>query len=616
MGTPTDDELRERFAGKAADPVITEIRFPRYKALAPNLTITFTFPITALVGPNGSNKSSILHALYGAPSGKSLSDFWFSTAVDDIDSRTRANESTLQRFIYKFRTHVKDRSIIGECRKARGKKPYRQVEVPKALATKKDPDYWESTKRVAVDHMADIPVDDPEVAHLLSDTKVRWNPVPKDVEYLDFRSELSAYDKYLYHAAEDQWTKMANGKKFRVLDRAEGLARAFEQRARAKDNERILEPVRHLSDSVVSDISHILGKKFASIKIVKHKFYSSTGYSAKLRLADGEYSEAHAGSGEFAIVRLVDAISEMDNNGLLLLDEPEVSLHPGAQKRLVNFLKRQVVRKGTQVVLSTHSPSIVEELPAEAIKLLSADPETGEVSLISDETHPSQAFFHIGHTTGLKNKRIMVEDALAAEIVSRAITVHCDDLRGIIAPVIFPGGAGNLVTHSLPALALAKATDVVMLLDGDQRTDSADWTECDRIPATAQNRELWQELAKKLLGCVPKHFANTKGQEVDDESVVKNLRDILLWGRDNIYYLDGKVPEAAVLAETEDWDPESKTRESKARFVEIARETFGHSASARVSSTDILSAQRIRLSKLDESSPLIKSAYAAIDAVR
>ncbi|WP_354371028.1 ATP-dependent nuclease [Prescottella equi] len=616
MGTPNDDDLRERFAKPAADPVITEIRFPRYKALAPNLTITFSFPITALVGPNGSNKSSILHALYGAPGGRSLSDFWFSTAMDDIDSRTRANAETLQRFIYKYRTNTKKRSIVAEVRKARASKPYRQADVPKAFAKKKDPDYWEPTKRVKRDAMAEIPVDDPSLAGFLSDTKDRWNPVPKEVLYLDFRSELSAYDKYLYHAADDQWTKIANGKKFRVLKRAEGLARAFAGAPLADDSQRILESVRDLEPDVVKDISGILGKNFSAIRLVKHTFYSSVGYSAMLCLADGNYSEAHAGSGEFAIVRLVDAISEMEKNGLLLLDEPEVSLHPGAQKRLIDFLRTQVNRKGTQVVLSTHSPSIVEELPAEAIKLLGADPATGQVSLISDETHPSQAFFHIGHTTGLKNKRIMVEDALAAEIVSRAITVHCDDLRDTIAPVIFPGGAGNLVTHSLPALALAKATDVVMLLDGDQLTGGADWTECDRIPATAENRDRWQELAKKLLGCVPKHFANTKGQEVDDESVVKNLRDILLWGRDNIYYLDGKVPEAALLAETEDWDPESRTPESKARFVEIARETFGHSASARVPSTDILSAQRIRLSKLDESSPLIKSAYAAIDAVR
>ncbi len=606
MGAPSNDDLRKRFADKAVDPVITEIRFPRYKALAPNLTITFSFPITALVGPNGSNKSSILHALYGAPAGKSLSDFWFSTAMDDIDGRIRADKNTLQRFIYKYRIHTKQGPVIGECRKARGRKKYRQADVPSDFAEKKDPDYWEPTKRVAVDAMAEIPVDD-AIANLVSDTKDRWNPVAKEVEYLDFRSELSAYDKYLYHAPVDRWTRMTNGKKFRILRKSAGLARAFAGQPRARDRESIVEGVRELEPDVVKNISRILGKSFASIKLVEHTFYSSTGFSAVMRLADGGYSEAHAGSGEFAIVRLVDAISKMERNGLLLLDEPEVSLHPGAQKCLIEFLRDQVVKKGTQVVLSTHSPSIVEELPAEAIKLLGADPVTGEVSLISDETHPSQAFFHIGHTTGLKTKRIMVEDALAAEIVSRAITIHCDDLRGTISPVIFPGGSGNLVMHSLPALALAKATDVVLLLDGDQRIDTADWTECDRIPATGDNRERWQELAKNLLGCVPKHFANTKGKDVDDDSVVRNLRDILLWARDNTYYLDGKVPEAAVLNETEDWDPDAGTRKSKDRFVEIAREVFGHSSSARVPSADILSAQRIRLSGLDGSSPLIKS---------
>ncbi|NMD97429.1 ATP-binding protein [Rhodococcus sp. BL-253-APC-6A1W] len=616
MAIPTEEMLRNRFSNKSVDPVITEIRFPHYKALAANLAITFSFPITVLVGPNGSNKSSILHALYGAPGGKSLSDFWFSTALDDIDSRTRADGATLQRFVYKYRTHVAGSSVVAECRKARGSKPYRQSDVPKAFATKKDPDYWEPTKRVKVDSMAEIPVDDPTVAGLLSDSKDRWNPVSKEVLYLDFRSELSAHDKFLYHAADDQWTRIANGKKFRVLKRAEGLARAFDDTPHSGDKDMIIEPVRDLETDVVQSISDILGKKFSGIKIVKHRFYSSVGYSAMLCLKDGNYSEAHAGSGEFAIVRLVDAISDMSKNGLLLLDEPEVSLHPGAQKRLLNFLKTQVNQKGTQIVISTHSPSIVEELPPDAIKLLSPDPATGSVSLISDETHPSDAFFHIGHTSGLKNKRIMVEDALSAEIVSRAITLHCEDLRGTIEPVIFPGGADSLVKHSLPTLALAKSSDAVMLLDGDQRIDGADWSVCDSTPATGEHRETWEKHATALLGCVPQHFANSKNGSSDDDSVVKNLREILLWARDNIYYLDGKVPEAAILAETEASDPDSTTVEAKARFVEIARTTFGLGKSARVPALDILTAQRMHLSQLDESSPLIKSAFEAVNAVR
>lgn len=64
---------------------IEYIVFPYYKNLVPNTRINFDFPITILVGKNGSGKSSTLHALYGAPYNKSCSDFWFNTEVDPIE---------------------------------------------------------------------------------------------------------------------------------------------------------------------------------------------------------------------------------------------------------------------------------------------------------------------------------------------------------------------------------------------------------------------------------------------------------------------------------------------------------------------------------------------------
>ncbi len=48
---------------------------------------------------------------------------------------------------------------------------------------------------------------------------------------------------------------------------------------------------------------------------------------------------------------------------LLLVDEPDAHLHPTAQERLVTALGKAANHFGTQVILTTHSPSVVRALP-------------------------------------------------------------------------------------------------------------------------------------------------------------------------------------------------------------------------------------------------------------
>lgn len=50
---------------------------------------------------------------------------------------------------------------------------------------------------------------------------------------------------------------------------------------------------------------------------------------------------------------------------LLLVDEPDSHLHPAAQEKLISTLAEAAQAYGTQVILATHSPSVVRALPAD-----------------------------------------------------------------------------------------------------------------------------------------------------------------------------------------------------------------------------------------------------------
>ena len=64
------------------------------------------------------------------------------------------------------------------------------------------------------------------------------------------------------------------------------------------------------------------------------------------------------------------ALQGVPNISLVIIDEVEASLHPRAQRRLMNFLIKLSRLRRVQVIVSTHIPYVLEELPPEARVLL------------------------------------------------------------------------------------------------------------------------------------------------------------------------------------------------------------------------------------------------------
>ena len=172
---------------------IEYIEFPFYKNLVEKTRINFSFPMTILVGKNGSGKSSTLHALYGVPFGYTCSDYWFSTEVDPILESGDRN-----RFFYGYK---EDRdSEIKEVMKTRMKRG--------SKTKKEDPDYWETSRPRLKDGML---------------SKVRENPVGKEVIYLDFRVGIGAFEKVFYFSEES-----VEERKKLLRERSKYLSRLFQ----------------------------------------------------------------------------------------------------------------------------------------------------------------------------------------------------------------------------------------------------------------------------------------------------------------------------------------------------------------------------------------------------
>ena len=420
---------------------ISNIYFPFYKNFEEFSKMDFNFPLTVIVGKNGSGKSSILHALYGCPKGKSLGDFWFSTATDPIKEGNKDGKRHC--FVYTYTDG--DIVDIKQVLKTRALRP--------GTKTKKvNPDYWETSRPL-------------EKYHMLS--KQRQAPIEENVIYLDFRQELSAFDKFFYFG-DIKGLKVSKKQDF-IREASPKLEKVF------TDNQKIYhtrtgsnqnKEFEKLSDYELRIASEILGTKYISGKIVKHHFYRNWGYSALVKKGDNSYTEAHAGSGEYAIIKLVHSLEKIKSPTLILLDEPETSLYPGAQKRLLQYLLMVVQRTKSQMVVSTHSEKFISESPQSAIKAIHCDVKTG-VSDIIQNCSPNTVFEELD--LPIRNTiQIVVEDVAAKKLIDAVI--KREKIKNIIVKTI-GCGADTLKNYAIWNDAMFDEKDKYYMLDGDQRID-------------------------------------------------------------------------------------------------------------------------------------------------
>jgi len=175
-------------------------------------------------------------------------------------------------------------------------------------------------------------------------------------------------------------------------------------------------------------LSHVLGKdyttaRFAVSNVDSHREVGLLGSNI------GEISQFHQGAGEDATLDLFQVVQNIPDYTLLIIDEVEASLHPKAQRRLIRFLLWLSRQKRVQVILSTHSPYVLEELPQEARILLlpgilglnvlyGVTPEFA-MSRIDESPHPESFVFVEDREAATFLREILASDPTTSEILPR-----------------------------------------------------------------------------------------------------------------------------------------------------------------------------------------------------
>jgi len=497
---------------------IDYIQFPFFRNIEIDQRINFDFPLTAFIGPNGSGKSSALHALYGCPEGKTPYDFWFSTQLDSIDYYSKDGRKLRQSFFYGFKNEELE-----------------ELQVIKARINRENnPDYWETSRPLMNAGMREIP-----------DGK-RNPPIKKNVIYFDFRSELSAFDKYFYFEIPSSNLKSRTrqdylrnqSKKLRNLFFGTYTQAYASGVAQNKDLEK-------LPEEEIRTVSSILAKDYKEIKIIYHKMFHNWGYSILVKTDFHNYSEAFAGSGEMSVIRLVHGLSRANKGSLVLLDEPEVSLHPGAQKRLKEFLLEQIITKKHQIIVSTHSPTFIEQLPKEAIKVFSQNLGNGKIN-IKENILSTEAFYFIGHEINDK-VNVVVEDILAKKIFDKVLQKLGEEVKNRFNIKFLPGGASVLQQY-VETFSNTNIENYFFIFDGDQKRVDELFDTTTLSDANKKSDYLKSKIQDQT-GVDIKFYTDGGTEGGNQEQLIQMMISYLTYYKGHVFYLPQATPEDIIWSD-------------------------------------------------------------------
>lgn len=230
--------------------------------------------------------------------------------------------------------------------------------------------------------------------------------------------------------------------------------------ARIAKNRHLEHSATPFTDEQVARLSQIMGREYDNARMAISDIDANREIPV-LSKANQHYSGFHQGSGETTVAELLRA--QLPQYGLVIIDEIESSLHPRAQRRLIRDLAVAARDRECQIIISTHSPYILEELPLSArIYIL----ETGGGKEIVNGVSPQFAMTKMDDEQHPECE-LYVEDGRAAVFLSELLSRHGREM--FVRCSIIPYGAANLgvaLGQMVHANRFPRPTRV--FLDGDQ----------------------------------------------------------------------------------------------------------------------------------------------------
>lgn len=179
------------------------------------------------------------------------------------------------------------------------------------------------------------------------------------------------------------------------------------------------------------------------------------------------YSELHMAAGERAILRLSQEITQL-NGALVLIDEVEAGLHPWVQQLLMLHLQQLALRNDLQIIVTSHSPVVLDSVPLNGKIFLDRDDALGKVVVRPPYRDLIQNALYGRSNETLK---LLCEDNIAEGILEGIFDflLPQERIKWESVHIGRDTGASEFPMHARSLAKFGQLQDTTFILDGDQR---------------------------------------------------------------------------------------------------------------------------------------------------
>jgi len=121
------------------------------------------------------------------------------------------------------------------------------------------------------------------------------------------------------------------------------------------------------------------------------------------QIESGNFNLSVSSGQNIILSTITDVISNIEDESLLLFDEPELHLHPNAMSNLIRMFYVLLEEFNSYAIISTHSPLIIQETPSRYVHVLKRIGDTPSVNKLELESFGENLSNLTNHTFGVSN---------------------------------------------------------------------------------------------------------------------------------------------------------------------------------------------------------------------